>query len=843
MSSIRLAINGQEVEVHAGLSILEAARAAGIYIPALCYHPDLPVAKGSQAAKVVYQGDQRIENAMPQESGKGCGLCVVEVEGEQDLVASCAAEVKEGMVVTTENERIQAKREENLATILANHPHACLTCAQQEGCPRTQCSANVPENERCCEEFGHCELQNVANYIGISDATPKWIPTKLPIFSEDPLFKRDFNLCIACTRCVRACRDLRGIEALGFVYNEKRQVRIGTLAPSLADSGCKFCTACVEVCPTGALMDKEVRPGKKREDLVPCRKACPAHIDVPGYLRLIAQGKTDEANAVIREKVPFPGILGRICIHPCEEVCRRGEVNEPIAICALKRYAADKEKGLWKEKIKVKSNTGKRVAVVGSGPAGLTCAYYLAMEGYQLTIYEKLPVAGGMLKAGIPEFRLPRDIIDAEVKIVKNLGVEIKTGVDIGKDVTIEQLRKQGYKAIFLAIGAQECKSLGIEGEDLEGVYPGVDFLRDINLGKKVDLGHRLAVIGGGNVAMDAVRTARRIGAEGAFIIYRRSFEEMAAIKEEIKECKKEGIQIHTLTTPTRIMGENGRVKAIECVKTVLGEPDESGRRRPIPQTGFEFIMKADGVIPAIGQESDWACLGPECACTLSDWGTMNVDPLTLQTDDQDIFAGGDAVTGPRSVIEAIAAGRKAASSIDRALGGNGDIDEVLFQRDVPKQYLGRDEGFSSWPRESVPEMEVEKRHQGFDEVKLGYDAKQAQKEAKRCLQCDLRLYMKCNPSPPEKWLALNEERVNEVPEEEGVFQLLDDQHNVLFIKGTANLRDALLEHLKGNKKAVWFEFEKDKMYSKRESELIQQYVQKHGEMPGEGDDELDDLF
>ncbi len=354
MNRVRLTINGQDIEAQPGVSILEAARSAGIYIPALCYHPDLPVAKGSQGVKVVYQGEQRIENAMPEEPGKGCGLCVVEVEEEKDLVGSCATEVKEGMVVTTENDRIQAKRQENLVPILAGHPRACLTCAQQEGCPRTQCSSNVPENERCCDQFGDCELQNVANYVGISGATPKWLPTHLPIFSEDPLYKRDFNLCIACTRCVRACRDLRGIEALGFVYNENGQAQIGTIGPSLEESGCKFCTACVEVCPTGALMDKGVRAGKKEEDLVPCREACPAHIDVPAYLRLIAEGKADEANAVIREKVPFPGILGRVCIHPCEEVCRRGDVNEPISICALKRFAADQEKGLWKENTKIK---------------------------------------------------------------------------------------------------------------------------------------------------------------------------------------------------------------------------------------------------------------------------------------------------------------------------------------------------------------------------------------------------------------------------------------------------------------------------------------------------------
>jgi len=210
----------------------------------------------------------------------------------------------------------------------------------------------------------------VANYVGISPTTPKWAPTDLPILENQPLFIRDYNLCIGCTRCIRACRDLRGVEALGFVYDEKGQVQVGTLGPTLEDSGCKFCTACVEVCPTGALMDKSVRPGKKEEDIVPCKEACPAHIDVPGYLRLIAQGKRDEANAVIREKVPLPGILGRVCIHPCEDVCRRGEVNGPVSICALKRYAADGEKGLWKKNAKAGNDTGKKVAIVGAGPAG-----------------------------------------------------------------------------------------------------------------------------------------------------------------------------------------------------------------------------------------------------------------------------------------------------------------------------------------------------------------------------------------------------------------------------------------------------------------------------------------
>ena len=381
MSQVKLTIDGQEIEVTAGTNILEAAKSAGIYIPTLCYHPVLPPARGREASKVVCQGTRKIENAMPEEMGKGCGLCVVEVEGEAELVASCETEVSEGMVVFTENDQIKAKRQENLIPILARHRHACLTCAQQEGCSRSQCSTNVPENERCCTLFGHCELQRIARYVGISDSTPKWLPTDLSVLKDGPLFERDYNLCIGCTRCTRVCRDLRGIEAIGFVYDKDGHIQVGSVGPSLEESGCKFCTACVEVCPTGALMDKLVGPGKKEEDIVSCREACPVHIDIPGYLRLIAEGKGDEANAVIREKVPFPGILGRVCIHPCEEACRRGEVNEPISICALKRYAADGDTGLWKQGTKVKDKTDKKVAIVGSGPAGLTAAFYLRKLG------------------------------------------------------------------------------------------------------------------------------------------------------------------------------------------------------------------------------------------------------------------------------------------------------------------------------------------------------------------------------------------------------------------------------------------------------------------------------
>jgi heterodisulfide reductase subunit A-like polyferredoxin len=351
-----------------------------------------------------------------------------------------------------------------------------------------------------------------------------------------------------------------------------------------------------------------------------------------------------------------------------------------------------------------------------------------------VTVFEKLPVPGGMLTVGIPSYRLPKNIIEAEIQVIRDMGVEFKTGVEIGKDFTISQLRDQGYKAFFMGIGAQECKALSIPGEELEGVVPGVEYLRDINLGKKVPLGDRVAVIGGGNVAMDTVRTALRNGSSKPFIVYRRSEKEMPANEEEIHECSEEGIEIMTLTNPKRVIGENGRVKAVECERMELGEPDASGRRRPVAIAGSEFIMEVDAVVPAIGQESDWACLTEECACRLTDWGTMTIDPLTQQTHDPDIFAGGDAVTGPKTVIKAIAAGKQAAISIGRYIRGEdlsaGREKEWQAVREVST------EGYDRMPRARMPVVSPEVRTGNFEEVQLGFTEEQVRAEAARCLSC-----------------------------------------------------------------------------------------------------------
>jgi NADPH-dependent glutamate synthase beta subunit-like oxidoreductase len=671
---VNLSINGIEIQANEGETILEAARNAAIYIPALCAHPYLPSAPRIKARKVVFRGGKSIEGTEPGKEFDGCQLCIVEIEGNEGTHTACTMPVVEGMIVHTDTPRLQDLRRDNLVKVLINHPHTCLLCAQREGCSLTQCSSDVPQNERCCSKFNNCELRKVTEYIGIRPDIPRYIPRNLPVVESEPLFIHDYNLCINCLRCVRVCQDVRGVEALGFVYQDG-EVIVGNIAPSFSESGCKFCGACIQVCPTGTLTDK-VTKASREETLVPCRYACPSDIDVPRYIRLIAEGRYTEAAAVIREKVPFPAVLGRVCPHPCEDACRRNELNAPISICSLKRFTADHDAESWRTASKMAQPTGKKVAIIGSGPAGLTAAYYLAKLGHSVTVFDALPEPGGMMRVGIPEYRLPRNELDAEIEEIKSIGVEIKTKAKIE---SLDSLSEQGYNTIFIATGAHQGIKIGIKGEDNPGMLEGIDLLRDVNLGKKVELGDRVAVIGGGNAAIDASRVALRLGAKEVTIIYRRTKAEMPASPEEVEEALQEGIGIEFLAAPTEISQKNGNIQ-LKCIRMKLGEPDESGRARPVPIEGGEFAMEFDNVISSIGQSPD---VPQEWGLKVGRGNAIEVDSNTLLTNREGVFAGGDAVTGPASVIEAIAMGRKAATSIDKYLGGEGVIDEELVEPEL----------------------------------------------------------------------------------------------------------------------------------------------------------------
>jgi len=476
----------------------------------------------------------------------------------------------------------------------------------------------------------------------------------------------------------------------------------------------------------------------------PCENTCPVRCDAVGYTALIAAGKYEEALSLIRLTMPLAGICGRVCDHPCEKMCRRAEIDEPIAISSLKRFAFDWEltQGKLTPPTFLEKPKSERVAVVGAGPAGLNAAYHLGRRGYPVTIFEALPVVGGMLTVGIPDYRLPRKILENDVRYICQHNVEILNGQALGKDFTIDDLFRQGFKAVFLAMGAHLNQKMNIPGEDAQGVLPGVNFLRQVNLGKKVDMGEKVAVIGGGNVAIDAARTALRLGAKEVTIVYRRTREEMPANDEEIEEAEHEKIKILYLIAPTRIIVENEKVKGLQCQRMELRDFDESGRRRPVPVKGSEFFLQVDRVIPAVGYIPDLTCLPSNDGFKFTRAGTISVDPITLATHLPGVFAGGDVVTGPSTVVEAMAQGYRAAISIDRYLQGRDlykdRVYRALRRADVPKAEEEGEEAEAVKPRARMPALVVDRRVCTFEEVNLGFGEEAAIREAKRCLRCDL---------------------------------------------------------------------------------------------------------
>ena len=574
-----------------------------------------------------------------------------------------------------------------------------------------------------------------------------------------------------CNCCACACFGLR----VGLMFGARDAIRSNYVA-EVDEAKCVACGQCVETCPGNALklgqklcstedltpkpdyvkLSETLRPKRScdpnyredHEDVVPtgtapCKTACPAHIPVQGYLKLAAQGRYTDALELIKKENPFPAVCGRICNKRCEDACTRGSIDDPIAIDDIKKFIAEKDLEASTRFVpKMLNQIGRpypeKIAIIGAGPAGLSCAYYLAVKGYPVTVFEKESVPGGMLTLGIPSFRLEKNVVNAEIDVLKELGVEFRFGVEVGKNMTLDALRADGYKAIYLAVGASKGTPAGCPGDDLKGVFTGVEFLRAVNLGKRPTIGKKVAVIGGGNVAIDVARAAVRRGAD-VTLLYRRGREEMPAADEEVAEAEAEGVKFRFLSAPVEILGEKGKATAIKVETMTLGEPDEKGRRKPVGTGEFETLA-VSAVISAIGQQIDLCGIDAGSKLRLGKRGTVLVDPATYQTDEPDVFAGGDLVTGPKFAIDAIAAGKEAAVSIHR------------FVHPGQSQLIGRDhrdyksldpatvavpiESFDNTPRQHAHDGSAEEAKKTFHDLRGVFTEEQMKKETERCLGC-----------------------------------------------------------------------------------------------------------
>lgn len=700
MAQVKLTIDGRQIIADDSKSILQASLENGIYIPHLCYH----------------------ENLNP---NGGCRLCVVEQEGVDGVVTSCSVKVKEGMVINTKGELAEKIRKLACDFMFKTHPSECT------GCPK----------------YGKCQLASISQYVGDTGRELREIKIRATADESNPLMLHEMYRCILCGRCVRACGELRGVGALKFDKVDGR-MQVVIDGESLAKADCRFCGACVEVCPTGSIRDKI---GVFREDLpreqalIPCQAECPAHIDIPGYLRAINEGDCDKAIAIIRERVPFPHALGLVCNNRCETGCKHKDLLSPVSIRNMKRYAAEHDTTQsWKEKyLAVAPRTGKKVAVIGGGGCGLTAAYYLNKKGHDVTVYESKQIPGGHMTSGMPEYRIPTEAVLEEIKVIEDSGVKILCNSPVNN---VAELKKD-YDAVLVAIGTSVGKKLMyLPGSDLPQVYSALDILQASRLNIEIDLGDTVNIIGGGNVAFDVAGTAIRMGKTVNVVCLEKDASQ--ASPEERDLALEEGANLFDSHSNEAIIGENGKVTGLQVhkINSFYFDPDTRALvEDPVPDS--TYVIPCDSIVFAAGQVTG---LTEDFGLALNKFG-YPINPESgksgFKTSIDGVFTAGDVITGTRFLIDAIAGGRDAAEVMDKYLGGDGVITEQLVERSADP-CIGKIEGFADIPRNEMSERPAAERKLDFAPVSEGFTCDQAKCESGRCLQCDLRLQI----APQKFW-------------------------------------------------------------------------------------------